>query len=334
MGSPLAPILAEIYLIELEKKFIINNTPFKNFFYYRYVDDIFMIIPDNIVENELLNYLNSLNKNLRFRMETQNNNSINFLDVIIHLNDNKISTGWFRKMSNTLTFTNWYSAGPKSYKINLIKTMIKRLKFICSSIKIYNKDIDELKLSFIRSKYPISIVERFFSNTLFKKPQIQSVSHKIIYFGINFFNNQSIRFAKNISKSIGKYFSFIKPTPYYSSGRKLISFFSSKIKSFNRDSAIGVYRISCNNCERQYIGETGRAVKIRLKEHEANCRNHSTPSAVVTHSDSGHSLDFSNSHVIYSEPHMIKRKIAEALLINKNNVIDGNINSFALKVFK
>jgi hypothetical protein len=49
MGSPLAPILAEIYLHILESNSVKSeNFPFKYYFYYRYVDDIFIIVDANL----------------------------------------------------------------------------------------------------------------------------------------------------------------------------------------------------------------------------------------------------------------------------------------------
>ena len=60
MGSSLAPILAEIYLSNFENKNIFIDIPLKKFVYYRYVDDIFMIILSDISEKVCLNYLNSL----------------------------------------------------------------------------------------------------------------------------------------------------------------------------------------------------------------------------------------------------------------------------------
>ena len=65
-----------------------------------------------------------------------------------------------------------------------------------------------------------------------------------------------------------------------------------------------------------YIGETGKSLRIRMKQHESNCRNHYNPSAVANHHELGHSIDFANSCVIYPESHMTKRTIAESLLMS------------------
>ena len=45
-----------------------------------------------------------------------------------------------------------------------------------------------------------------------------------------------------------------------------------------------VYRIPCDDSSLCYIGETKRALTLRLREHQANCRNQKQHSAVVDHS--------------------------------------------------
>ena len=53
MGSPLAPALAEVFLTKIENDFINNPlNPLKILFYYRFVDDIFVILPEDENEKE------------------------------------------------------------------------------------------------------------------------------------------------------------------------------------------------------------------------------------------------------------------------------------------
>ena len=81
MGSSLAPILAEIYLSHFENKNIFIDIPSNYLFYFRYVDDIFMIILSDIPEIKFLNYLNILDSHLKFNMELESQNQLNFLDI-------------------------------------------------------------------------------------------------------------------------------------------------------------------------------------------------------------------------------------------------------------
>ena len=64
-----------------------------------------MIIPSDISETKFLNYLNSLDPHLKFTMEKEMQETLNFLDVTIYKKNNKIIISWFRKSWNTLNFT-------------------------------------------------------------------------------------------------------------------------------------------------------------------------------------------------------------------------------------
>ena len=79
MGSP---ALAEVYLTKIKNEFILNpSNPLGILFYYRFVDDIFVILPENVDENELLRVFNNFPKHLRFTLEHEQNDKLNFLDV-------------------------------------------------------------------------------------------------------------------------------------------------------------------------------------------------------------------------------------------------------------
>ena len=50
----------------------------------------------------------------------------------------------------------------KFYKINLIKTMVNRLMSICSNKILLDRDLNQLKESFLWSGNPNFIIEKFF----------------------------------------------------------------------------------------------------------------------------------------------------------------------------
>ena len=106
------------------------------------------------------------------------------------------------------------------------------------------------------------------------------------------------------------------------------------LKEFDRDTSTGVYRIPCDDCSQCYIGETGRALALRLREHQANCRNQTQHSAVVDHSAIGHSWGFDRARVVNTQRNTFKRKIAESLFIKNHSTVEGNKSSFPLSIFK
>ena len=141
--------------------------------------------------------------------------------------------------------------------------MIKRLRVICSDKLILKKDLEQLRMSFIRSSYPINLLNRLFSDKP-ERPKLSLASQKIIYFGIKYYNNISVKFTQRLAKIINKYNGAVKVVPYYKTGRKLLSYFSAKIKNHFHDTSVGVSK----DCDLSYIGETGKSLKIRIKQHE------------------------------------------------------------------
>jgi hypothetical protein len=75
-----------------------------------------------------------------------------------------------------------------------------------------------------------------------------------------------------------------------------------------------IYKIKCDNCDKDYIGETARTLGTRVKEH-LNIKKDSL-TAVGDHCrDTDHSMSWSNISVVGREEHTYKRKIREAIEI-------------------
>ena len=74
-----------------------------------------------------------------------------------------------------------------------------------------------------------------------------------------------------------------------------------------------VYNIKCRDCDKEYIGETGRTLGKRVEEHRKL-----TSSAVHEHmSTTGHRIDWNKVKVIDSEPVEHRRKTKEAIHIKQ-----------------
>ena len=90
--------------------------------------------------------------------------------------------------------------------------MIYRLKIICSNKWIFNKDLKQLKDSFVWSGYPCNTIEKYFSiyerENESKLKNFLNVSRKQIYFGFQYINESPEDFVQNTSKLISKNFLF------------------------------------------------------------------------------------------------------------------------------
>ena len=69
----------------------------------------------------LLNVLNSLYINLKFKLETETAHTSHFLDVNIKYDNNRFGTQTYFEPTNTGLYIICDSFLPHSYKINLIK---------------------------------------------------------------------------------------------------------------------------------------------------------------------------------------------------------------------
>ena len=71
--------------------------------------------------------------------------------------------------------------------------------------------------------------------------------------------------------------------------------------------------MKCNDCDKFYVGEIGRSLETRLKEHQTRAN-----SALYEHCDeNGHSISADNTKVLLTEDHTIKRRVKEAIKIKQ-----------------
>ena len=81
MGSPLAPILANVFMRKFEENAILSYPGERPRYYRRYVDDSFLIFKSQNEVAPFFTYMNSLHPNIKFTMEKEANGTIAFLDV-------------------------------------------------------------------------------------------------------------------------------------------------------------------------------------------------------------------------------------------------------------
>ena len=81
MDNSISPILADIVRYDLED-FALSKLCFESVFYFRYVDDILLCVPSNMIEYTK-NIFNMYIEHLQFTVERSEDNKISFLDIEI-----------------------------------------------------------------------------------------------------------------------------------------------------------------------------------------------------------------------------------------------------------
>ena len=134
MASPLAPVLANIFMGFHKSMWLNEYNLNKLRFYSRYVNDILVALDNEQGSLISLNFLDNRHPNIEFTIEKQNNHSIAVLDVFISgINNQNLTLKPYHKLTYTGLLLNFKNLTSFSYKISLIKCLIDRSLKICNN---------------------------------------------------------------------------------------------------------------------------------------------------------------------------------------------------------
>ena len=154
MGSPLSPIIANLYMEEFETK-ALSTAPNPPTLWKRFVDDTFVVIK-KCHREEFFHHINSIEDSIQFTAEdTQADGTLPFLDVlVIPQHDGSLSTAVYRKPTHTNQYLQWDSHHDISAKYSVISTLFHRAKEVCSTKQHLEEEQDHIKQSLTACKYP------------------------------------------------------------------------------------------------------------------------------------------------------------------------------------
>ena len=133
MGSPISPIVANLYMEEFEIK-AISSSPQSSYLWKRFVDDTFTTIKSS-EKTKFLEHLNTRDPNILFTSEEcRIDGSMSFLDILITpKEDGSLSITMYRKPTHTDLYLQWDSNHAVSSEYSVAGSLHHRAKTICSS---------------------------------------------------------------------------------------------------------------------------------------------------------------------------------------------------------
>ncbi|XP_044757744.1 uncharacterized protein LOC123315905 [Coccinella septempunctata] len=165
MGSPIASTIAQLVLEYLEEE-ILANSNYDITIFKRYVDDCLIITSEQQVQ-EILAHLSGFHNKIQFTIEKEKNNSINFLDITIIRNNNKLETKLYRKPTNTDWILDYNSAHSERQKRAIITNYIDRAIKVASPR--YRPTILEETITLLtKNNYPINKIKRILKHRTHK----------------------------------------------------------------------------------------------------------------------------------------------------------------------
>jgi len=236
--------------------------------YIRYVDDILLAAPDNLLEL-ILEIFNLFHERLNFTMEVSECDRINFLDVTLIIENGIIKFDLYKKPTNSGRYLNFLSNHPREHKKGVISGLFDRI-LLLSHPSFHTKNIKDAIIILLQNGYPLQMIFSTINNRI----------RKFIIIGINerdknvASDNTPTRkfFTVPYLKGISEYFINIIKKYYFNLAYTLKNSLQKYIKTgkdkLNPDSCCDVaYKINCHDCEASYVGQTKRSLKTRVKEH-------------------------------------------------------------------
>ncbi|BHF85740.1 hypothetical protein SprV_1002891200 [Sparganum proliferum] len=124
------------------------------------MDDIFCLADGATCTEDLVQKFNSAHPSLKFTVESEADNEIAFLDVLLHRQeDGSIQRKVFRKKTWTGQYLNLHSLVPLNIKRNLVQGLAARVRRICSP-KVIDEELQHLRNTLRENGYPDRFVLR------------------------------------------------------------------------------------------------------------------------------------------------------------------------------
>ena len=270
MGAPLSPILAEIFLQNLEANFISKNPLFKKqvIKWIRYVDDVLVLFDgEEEAVKDFVHYLNTLHVNIKFTYEFESHRSLPFLDIKLTRSPEGLKFEIYRKQTHTDHVIPNDSNSPLEHKSAAFYTFFYRLFNIPLDQVAFKKEHNFIMQIAKANQYNEQFVTKIYKKVE-KKSTISLITSltqttSIQSFSIPFINNTSYK-LKHLLSSADVRISFATVQPLK------CMFPSGKDKS-NPMNSSGVYKLICT-CGSLYIGRTYRSLEIRINEHKKMIR--------------------------------------------------------------
>ncbi|KAL0870054.1 hypothetical protein ABMA27_006218 [Loxostege sticticalis] len=132
MGSPVAPVIANIWMEHFEERALASGPGIVKF-WKRYVDDIFCIMNGNQTEVEqYLQHLNTVHPKVKFTYEMEKNRSMAFLDVRVTVRpDGTLAHSVYRKPTHTDRYLHASSHHHPRHLQAVVSSLVNRAHKLC-----------------------------------------------------------------------------------------------------------------------------------------------------------------------------------------------------------
>ena len=331
MGDPLSAIMSGFFMEDLEARAIATApAECRLSLWRRYVDDILEKIKAGYTQT-LTDHLNTIDStgNIKFTHEEEEHSSIAFLDMKIHHNeDGSIKIQVYRKPTHTDQYLLWTSEHPTAHKLSVVRTLFDRTSMITDE-QDREEEEKHIKQALKACQYPAWAINRG-KEEMKNRKENNKKSSKPESRGM-----VTLPYVRGITERVQQVMRrhhINTPVKPYTKLRQVLVHPKDQIPPDKKCDVI--YEIPCRNCDKTYIGETGRQFSTRKKEHQKECEKETSgtltralkekalqenlKSAVSDHCKrENHLMDWDAARIVKTESNKFQRWIKEAVEIRK-----------------
>lgn len=315
MGSPLSPIIANIYMEHFEEM-VLQSSPIKPRWWKIYVGDTNVCWPHGLNKLEFFHkHINRIVPYISFTIELESSTQLPFLDVFLIKHPNgTLSHRVFHKATHTDLYIHSSSHHHPIQKVGILKILTLRAYRICDDENL-NQEISHLRHVFQLNGYShkqiwraLNHVESFFLST----SNINSSQPSPLPSG-------SLPFIEGISQEISK----ILTKKFLRCAFKPLLMLKNRMPPLKdpKDTLLDsrVYKVVCC-CGAPYIGETSLSFNTRIKECSVHIKHDRVHKLALAENSSStkHYISLENTLILFKEDNYYKIKLKEAIEIYKH----------------
>ncbi|XP_072037135.1 uncharacterized protein [Amphiura filiformis] len=293
MGSPVSPIVANLFMEDFEER-AIKTAPHPPKIWYRYVDDSFCIMKRAHVD-EFTHHINSINGAIKFTTEQP---------------DGSLTCGVYRKPTHTDQYLNFGSHHPLQHKLGVVRTLTHRANTIITRDEDIQHELNHIKQCLHQCGYEPWVFA--VSDNKEKDKQKAKYQNRPPAKG-----SVVIPYIQGVSETVARLFQAKGIRTHYKPVNSVRqNLVAPKDKTATEQRSGTVYHISCENCPAAYVGESERTLSTRLTEHK---RKSNASSPVAQHAQAAkHTIAWKDVKVLDQDSNWFNRGVREAINIRRH----------------
>ena len=225
--------------------------------------------------------------------------------------DGTLSVSVYRKPTHTDQYLSFESHHPLEHKLSVIRTLTHRADFAITDPEDKQKELDHIRAALGKCGYKPWTFHKALKSIKKQKPSASSATAQKSKGQI------TIPYVKGTSEKLRRtyqqYGVSVTFKPLQTLRQRLVA---PKDPTELEEKTGVIYHIPCKDCSSVYIGETGRKLKLRLREHKSTAPSANSP--VSAHTKSGHNIDWEGVKVLEKDNRSDTRKIREEIYIKKD----------------